>query len=513
MTETKEYILLARKGLFNERLKELEPPVDFIKSHDAPFVVKSELAGGMDIRIIHSIVANGPKLVELDDLAAGEINRHQDVRALPVVNYSRPFANRRRSEGSDTILPAGYPGSVQRPKQTTSKKPKILVTLTVTKKESGNSVPVDGGMLVTAFSDYSANIGVEKSTNDSGKVTLELSGKTIERLYCPNVWAWGAFSKNIPVEPILQIELPPLSMDLTDCVRSYYDQSRFVPDTHVRVGVIDTGVGSHDDLNVIGRYWYNVDKKEIENVQPDKVADPHGTFVAGLIGSRGNRYPKLRGLAPGVEILSYRVFGAFGKASTYALISAIYHAQSTQCDILNLSIEDGPNDLALHAAITDAREKGMLVVVAAGNDGRRPVNYPAAFPEAIAVSAMGCKGTFPSGALEEAFVSMSPGGSNPKEFIASFSNVGAQIAITAPGVGVLSTIPDNGFGSCSGTSMAAPVVTGAIASLLSQRPDIHIMSRNLARSDAIKQLLIDNCVKRGFGPEYEGHGMPDPEKV
>ena len=61
--------------------------------------------------------------------------------------------------------------------------------------------------------------------------------------------------------------------------------------------------------------------------------------------------------------------------------------------------------------------------------------------------------------------------------------------------------------------MAAPIVAGAAASLLSQNPGIYNMPRNRARSDAIEQLLLVNCIKRGFGPKYEGHGMPDPEKV
>ena len=61
--------------------------------------------------------------------------------------------------------------------------------------------------------------------------------------------------------------------------------------------------------------------------------------------------------------------------------------------------------------------------------------------------------------------------------------------------------------------MAAPVVSGAAACLLSQNPDIYDMPRNRARSDAIEQLLYNNCVLRGFGPIFEGDGMPDPGKV
>jgi minor extracellular protease Epr len=58
-----------------------------------------------------------------------------------------------------------------------------------------------------------------------------------------------------------------------------------------------------------------------------------------------------------------------------------------------------------------------------------------------------------------------------------------------------------------------PIITGAAASLLSQNPDIYKMPRNRARLDAIEQLLFNNCTTRGFGPRFEGHGMPDLGKV
>ena len=508
---------MPRKGFLNEALRELHPakelhPIMDPMGPNAPFVIRSSnLAGGMNIRVLHSISVNGPKLVELDEEAAGKINLHQDVCALPVFKYNRPFPKKQRSKDSDHILPAGYPGSVPSPKKTKTKSRSFSVTLTVTKKKEGKIVPVGSGLLVTAFSDYSANQGDEQATDDSGKVTLELATNTIERLYCPYVWGWGGFYKNLTVHSPMKINLPPLRENFTDSVRRYYKQSRFDPKSSVTVGVIDTGVGRHDDLNVIGRFNVVSGERKQDDVE---VVDPHGTFVAGLMGSRGNRYPKLRGLAPGVPIGSYRVFGGLGEANSYTVMMAISYAQSDGCDILNLSIENGPNDEALHRYIIDAVEKGMLVVVAAGNDNRKDINYPAAYPEAVAVSAMGCMGTFPSGALEETYVNSSPGGNNPKEFIASFSNVGDQIDITALGVGVLSTLPNNKYGSCSGTSMAAPVVTGAIASLLSQNPDIYDQkNRDQARSDAIKKLLFDNCIPRGFKARFEGKGMPDPKKV
>jgi len=141
------------------------------------------------------------------------------------------------------------------------------------------------------------------------------------------------------------------------------------------------------------------------------------------------------------------------------------------------------------------------------------VSYPAAYAGATAVSALGRIGTFPAGSLEQADVMASPAGSDPDEFIAAFSNVGPQIAVTAPGVGVLSTLPGQGFGPMSGTSMAAPVAAGAAACLLSRDPVIFGMARTRARSDAIERLLLATCVKRGFGAVFEGFGLPDPTAV
>ena len=491
MAELKKYILKARKGFLNEALR--------------------GFAGERAIRIIHSIASDGPKLVELDEHAAGEINRHPELRASPIVEYSKPFPIKRLSGKPGKISSASYPISVPRPIPQGGRSRGAEVTISVKEKKKGKWVSVDSGLLLTAFSDVSKRRGDEKATDNQGKAILRLSGNTIERLYFRQMWGWGAFRKNEPVQSLIDLRLEPLNAEFKDCVRRYYDQTRFDPSTGVTVGVIDTGVGPHRDLNIVG--GRNTVTGEPDDDYVD--VDFHGTFVAGLIGSRGDLFPNLRGLSPDVRIRAYRVFGGLARgAGNYDIADAIHKAQADQCDILNLSLEDGVYDDFLQETITHARDNGTIIVVAAGNDGRKAVNYPAAYRDAIAVSAMGCEGTFPEGALEEATVSRPPyGAREPREFIAAFSNVGDQISVTGLGVGVLSTLPKNQFGSCSGTSMAAPVISGAAASLLSQNPSIYKLPRNRARSVAIEKLLFKNCTIRGFGRRFEGYGMPDPRKV
>jgi subtilisin len=120
----------------------------------------------------------------------------------------------------------------------------------------------------------------------------------------------------------------------------------------------------------------------------------------------------------------------------------------------------------------------------------------------------------PRGSSEELKVLRPPSSTaDGHEFIADFSNVGREIAVTGPGVGTLSTLPNNRIGPLSGTSMAAPVIAGAAACLLSNDPAIYGMARNRSRSNAIERLLQTNCGRRGFGLTFEGFGMPQSALV
>ena len=125
MAELKRYILLPREGFINEALRELDPMVGLIESR-SPFVLNSDLAEKREIRVIHSIMAHGPKLVEMNDEAARNVDQNRDVCRLPVITYYRPFngplTNRRPSEASGGISSSSYPYALNRPIQQKGKK-------------------------------------------------------------------------------------------------------------------------------------------------------------------------------------------------------------------------------------------------------------------------------------------------------------------------------------------------------------------------------------------------------
>ncbi len=491
-----QFILLPREGFRADTGPALNalaslPPA---RSTEPPAAATLEAAAGRTVKVIDTVSENGPKLVELEEDAAVALSDvTSPLRAVPVVEYARP---------NPRPQPLGGP-SIGAAASLTN------VVITCTDAQTGAAL---ASVDVVAFTSFAQRSGDQGTTDSSGNVTLRLAGASIERLY---VYAppglWGAFRQATAIQRAISVALSRVDLTVDDCVRYYYGNSNFDRQTGVRVGVIDTGVGPHRDLNVVS--GVNTVTGEPANDYQD--GDIHGTHVAGLIGADGAPPTGLRGVAPGVALYVYRVFGRGASGATnYAILKAMILAADAKCDIINLSLGGGPYDEIVSEAIQDARNQGMLVVIAAGNNGRQAVSYPAAYLGATAVTATGREGTFPAGSLEEGEILRPPySQADAQEFIAQFSNIGPQVALTGPGVGALSTLPGNAFGPLSGTSMAAPVAAGAAACLLSRDSVLYSMQRDRTRSNAIEQLLQSNCVRRGFGSVYEGYGLPDPSAV
>lgn len=221
----------------------------------------------------------------------------------------------------------------------------------------------------------------------------------------------------------------------------------------ITVAVVDSGVGPHPDLD--GRLLAG--HSLLESGSPTDVFDRngHGTAVSGIIAGRVHDRLGHAGVSQRVRILPVVALDGDGVGTDVGAGNAIVWAVDNGADVVNVSLGGQWASTALRSAVRYAQAHGVVVVAAVGNDGEEAVRYPAAFPEVIAVGAVG-RDSAP---------------------LAS-SNRGQEVDIAAPGSGVLSSgwmdsshrAPTTQ--SFTGTSFSAAYVTGVAALLLSKDPTL-----------------------------------------
>jgi subtilisin len=452
--------------------------------------------------LVASLNEDGVKLVEsTKEMMAALRFEQPGLRIVPEVFY-RPAVWVARILHRPA-KPAGVAAAAEK---------KLVVT--VVNADTGDPV---AGVTVVGFTDFDARTGTQGTTTSTGKVTLTVTGSTTyERVYAqhdhPGLWSF--LGRNVPTNGALTIELDTIDLSVTDSLRHFHTIGGDVAvGTGVKVGVIDSGVdGNHADLVVAGGLGCVPQSPENE-FGP---SGSHGTHVAGIIAGRGAAPTGMRGIAPGASIFSYRVFDdTVNSGSSFGLVKAIRRGIEDKCDLLNMSLSFDHDensglsivDDAVKDAIAEAHAAGVVVIAAAGNHGRMPVSYPAMDDLAVAVSAVGRKQTFPTKSSESGDV-VAPFGTDTKNFLAAFSNVGTALDAAAAGVGVVSTVP-GGHAPMSGTSMACPAVTGVLARLLASSPAVLNLARNANRADAIKDLLFAQAQSLGLGVANEGKGLPE----
>jgi subtilisin family serine protease len=262
----------------------------------------------------------------------------------------------------------------------------------------------------------------------------------------------------------------------------------------VIVAVIDSGIDfSHPDLvntswintgEIPNNGWDDDGNKYIDDYKgwdfqdndnnpapphPPALGSKHGTFIAGLIAA-DNDNDIFTGIAPNIKIMSLRFLRdnlRFYASDWSKLVSAIDYAIENGADIINLSLQaDGIPPIGIHEAIQRAYNAGILIVGVTGNYEDH-VTFPGNYSEVIAVSAT----------------------TNSRE-IADFSAYGSQTELCAPGADVYSISGyDSSIVTGSGTSFAAPLVTGAIALILS-------LNQSLTNSE-IRDILSKTCLDLG----------------
>jgi subtilisin family serine protease len=211
------------------------------------------------------------------------------------------------------------------------------------------------------------------------------------------------------------------------------------------VAVIDTGVdATHEDLSGRVLAGYNF----VANNTNAADDDWHGTFVAGIIAAGGNNSKGIAGVCWTCKILPVKVLDASGNGTMFAAAQGIDWAVAHGAKVINMSFGGDAADQGLQTSVNNAWNAGVVLVGASGNDDHGAVLYPAAFSNVVAVgSVSGANG------------------------LSSFSNIGPELDLVAPGESVMSTVcgcggNTKGYGTGSGTSFATPEVAGIAALMI-----------------------------------------------
>ncbi|MES2523667.1 MAG: S8 family serine peptidase [Gemmatimonadota bacterium] len=255
--------------------------------------------------------------------------------------------------------------------------------------------------------------------------------------------------------------------ELAEAKKAYDSQFKFGLDTMFNPRGI---VG--DSAGVLPRGYGNRDV-----AGPDPM---HGTHVSGIIGARRDG-GDVQGIAPDVSIMALRAVPD-GDERDQDIANAIRYAADNGANIINMSFGKGysPQKPAVDSAVRYAESKGVLMVHAAGNDGDN-IDVSPSFPSPNFVG-----GGRASTWIEVGASSWKGGG----DIAAPFSNFGRQgVDLFAPGVDILSTLPGSTTGKESGTSMAAPVVSGVAALLMSYFPSM--------TAAEVKGVLVESTRKLG----------------
>lgn len=251
-----------------------------------------------------------------------------------------------------------------------------------------------------------------------------------------------------------------------DLIKAKYLQDKGYSGKNVTVAIIDTGCDkTHPMLKdriIGGRNYTN------EGTSKDFTdLNGHGTHVAGIIAGDYD------GVAKGCNLIILKVLNKRGEGDLQSVVKAIYYAIGKKVDIINMSLGCPNNDPALEKAIKKAVAKDICVCCASGNDGDNNPNtdenaYPGAYPEVICVGAM-----------------------NSNLGVSNFSNSNKFVDIVAPGENITSTYIGGGLKSLTGTSMATPCVSGALALIIEWSTEE--FKRRLTEAE-IYGLLIKNTI-------------------
>lgn len=354
--------------------------------------------------------------------------------------------------------------------------------------EEGPESQTGGGLSISRRNFHSVSIADSETTKRDCDRLLRARGIINgEGWYCePNyLVSVGA----IPQDPLFQSQQPLSDIELPKAWDITTGSSQ------VTVAILDTGIDyTHDDL--APNMWKNsaeiagngIDDDEngfiddiygIDTYNND--SDPmddnnHGTHCAGIIGAVGDNSSGGSGINWDVRLMALKFIGANGSGGIFDAIRALEYGVANGAHIINASFGTSYPSVLLRNAIQEAGEKGVLFVAAAGNSARD-----------IDASPM-----YPAGYDLDNIISV--GAEDKDGNLAWFSNYGKiGVDLVAPGEKILSTVRNGGYQQFSGTSMAAPHVSGVAALLLSNHPEFSFYE--------LKTEIMETAL---FSPAFQG---------
>ncbi|ELK46804.1 S8 family peptidase [Halobacillus sp. BAB-2008] len=257
----------------------------------------------------------------------------------------------------------------------------------------------------------------------------------------------------------------------------------------VVTAILDTGCDmNHPDLKdrIVSAYNFTEDHKGNVNIAED--LNGHGTHIAGTLAGSINKKGVV-GVAPRSDLLILKVLNRNGGGNVDALVSGINYAvdwrgpDGERVRIISLSLGLKRSYKRLQEAIKRAVDNDIAVVAASGNDGdgsfeTDEFRYPGAYEEVIQVGAV----------------------NNIENDVAFFSNTNDEVDLFAPGVGIYSTTLDGEYKKLTGTSMATPHVSGALALLIEEYE--YVLLRKI-HVDELRAILQEHTISFCAGDKYK----------
>ncbi|MFO8027742.1 MAG: S8 family serine peptidase [Opitutales bacterium] len=238
------------------------------------------------------------------------------------------------------------------------------------------------------------------------------------------------------------------------------------------VAILDSGIEAHPHFDDV-----RMTRLDLAGGGMAGTGAGHGTSVASVIGGK-------EGIAPGAELFLVRVLDAEGLGNSYDVAEGIVEATDRGAKIINLSLGVYQDSQLLRQAVDYAHDKGAVLVAAAGNEGYDGMPFPADYEKVLSVTALDAQGRQ-----------------------AVFPNQSEKIDFAAPGIGIRTAKGDEGTTLFSGTSAAAPFVSGTLASLMSGE-------KAMSAGEAVEllQRYLNDAGAPGADPVY-GAGAVDWDRL